>query len=129
MSWSVLDYDDVNSKQFKTFWNLSHKTTMYGNASDLVAFRLMPVEAGLRRALEAQWSFQVIDMGRRLVALQDESHGLITAWKWSFGDGTSSAERHPIHTYAKPGEYVVVLEVEGPSGKDRRAKVWDVCLK
>jgi hypothetical protein len=129
MSWSVLDYDDVNSKQFKAFWNLSHKTTMYGNASDLVAFRLMPVEAGLRRALEAQWSFQVIDMGRRLVAFQDESHGQITAWKWSFGDGTSSAERHPIHAYAKPGEYVVVLEVEGPSGKDRRAKVWDVSLK
>jgi PKD domain len=129
MSWSVLDYDDPNSKRYKGFWNLSHKTTMYGNASDAVAFRLMPLEAKLRRPVEAQWSFQVIDMGRRAVAFQDLSHGKITAWRWDFGDGKSSTERHPIHLYDKPGEYVVVLEVEGPEGKDRRAKVWDVSLK
>ena len=42
LSWSILDYDDENSEKYRGFWNLSHKTTMYGNASDLVAFRLMP---------------------------------------------------------------------------------------
>jgi hypothetical protein len=44
LSWSVLDYDDEKADRFKAFWNLSHKTTMYGNASDLCAFRLMPLE-------------------------------------------------------------------------------------
>jgi hypothetical protein len=128
MSWSVLDYDDANAKTYRGFWNLSHKTTMYGNASDLVAFRLMPVEPSLRRAVEAQWSFQVVDLKRRLVAFEDLSYGDIKSWKWDFGDGKNSTERHPIHAYDKPGEYVVVLEVEGPAGKDRRAKVWDVSL-
>jgi hypothetical protein len=41
MSWAVLDYDDENAERYSAFWNLSHKTTMYGNASDLCAFRLM----------------------------------------------------------------------------------------
>ncbi|MDX1984744.1 MAG: PKD domain-containing protein [Bryobacteraceae bacterium] len=129
MSWSVLDYDGDNNKRYKAFWNLSHKTTMYGNASDLVAFRLMPMEAAMRKPLEADWSFRVVDMDRRLVAFQDESYGEIKSWRWDFGDGASSAERHPVHKYEKPGEYVVVLDVEGPRGKSRRSKVWDVVIR
>jgi hypothetical protein len=129
MSWSILDYDDENNSKYRGFWNLSHKTSMYGNASDLVAFRLMPLESSLRRPVEAEWSFQVLDMSRRLVAFQDQSHGQLTSWRWDFGDGKSSTERHPLHSYEKPGEYVVTLTVEGPQGNDRRTKVWDVVLR
>ena len=129
MSWAVLDYDDDKAERYRAFWNLSHKTTMYGNASDLVAFRLMPIEPALRKAVEADWSFQVVSMERRQVAFEDRSYGEITAWRWDFGDGTKSAERHPAHRFEKAGEYVVTLEVEGPKGKARRTKVWDVVLK
>lgn len=129
MSWSVLDYDDDKAKTYRGFWNLSHKTSMYGNASDLVAFRLMPLESQFRKPVEAEWSFQVVDMNRRLVAFQDLSYGNITSWKWEFGDGAQSTDRHPSHQYSKPGEYIVTLSVEGPAGKARRAKVWDVVLK
>lgn len=128
MSWAILDYDDENSERYSAFWNLSHKTTMYGDASDLVAFRLMPIEKALRRPIEANWSFTVISRDDRLVAFRDRSHGTIESWRWDFGDGTSSTERNPIHRYDKPGEFVVTLHVEGPEGKARRAKVWDVTL-
>lgn len=128
MSWAVLDYDDEKADKYEAFWNLSHKTTMYGNASDLVAFRLKPLEKGLRKPLTADWTFQVIDREERRVAFRDRSAGDITSWRWEFGDGQSSAERHPIHRYEKAGEYVVTLYVEGPQGKARRAKVWDVTL-
>lgn len=129
LSWSVLDYDDEAGSKYRGFWNLSHKTSMYGNASDLVAFRLMPLEAGLRRPVEADWSFQVVDMDRRLVAFHDLTYGPVTTRLWDFGDGKTSAERHPVHAYEKPGEYVVTLSVDGPKGKDRRTKVWDVVLR
>jgi chitodextrinase len=102
---------------------------MYGNASDLVAFKLMPLEPRFRKAIEAQWSFVVVDMSRRLVAFKDLSEGRVTSWKWDFGDGTSSTEQHPIHAYQKAGQYIVTLYVEGPAGASRRAKVWDVTLK
>ncbi len=128
MSWAILDYDDEQSKRYSAFWNLSHKTTMYGDASDLTAFRLMPIEKSLRKPIEADWSFHVISQKDRLVAFRDRSYGDITSWSWKFGDGETSSERHPIHHYKKAGEFVVTLNVEGPKGKSRRAKVWDVTL-
>jgi hypothetical protein len=129
MSWAVLDYDDENATKYRGFWNLSHKTTMYGNASDLVAFRLMPLEPEMQRPTEAEWSFQVLDMQRRLVAFFDLSKGEPTQWKWEFGDGKTSTERNPLHAYEKHGEYIVTLTVEGPAGKGRKTKVWDVVLR
>ncbi|HRW84895.1 MAG TPA: PKD domain-containing protein, partial [Bacteroidales bacterium] len=70
-----------------------------------------------------------IDMDRRLVAFKDESVGEISSWKWEFGDGTTSDEQHPVHTYQRSGRYIVTLNIEGPEGKSRRAKVWDVAIK
>lgn len=37
----------------------------------------------------------------------------ITTYEWDFGDGTSSSEPHPRHTYARPGTYIVRLTVNG----------------
>jgi hypothetical protein len=129
LSWAVLDYDDVDAPGKDGFWNLSRKHTMYGDASELALFRLMPLEPPFKKPLEAQWSFEVIDMDRRLVAFKDLSEGEITSWQWDFGDGTVSTEQHPLHQYEEAGQYVVVLYIEGPEGTARRAKVWDVALK
>lgn len=130
LCWAVIDYDDVNSLDKNSgFWNLSRKHTMYGNASELCAFKLMPLEPRFHRPVEARWSFQVVDMDRRLVAFKDLSWGRITSWKWDFGDGQTSEEQHPMHTYKEAGMYVVTLWVEGPEGRDRRSKVWDVSVK
>jgi len=130
LSWSVLEYDGAHDTgRYKAFWNLSHKTTMLGNATDLCAFRLMPVEDGLRKPVGAEWSFTIVDLKRRVVAFRDESYGNITSWTWDFGDGTVSREQHPIHTYENPGlNYVVVLTVAGPDGTARMSKVWDVAM-
>jgi PKD domain len=129
LAWAIIDYDDVKGRGNNGFWNLSPKHTMYGNASELCAFKLMPLEAQFLKPIEAQWSFKVVDMDRRLVAFKDLSVGQITSWQWDFGDGATSTEQYPEHAYAKPGDYVVVLDVTGPAGKSRRAKIWDVQLK
>ena len=42
------------------------------------------------------------------VQFTDESYGLIGNWLWDFGDGTTSTERNPVHTY-KIGTYNPVL--------------------
>lgn len=129
LCWAVIDYDDVDSRGNNGFWNLSRHHRMYGNASLLCAFQLMPLEKQFFKPIEARWSFQIIDVERRLVAFKDLSYGNITSWKWDFDDGTTSTEQHPIHKYEKPGEFVVVLDIEGPEGKSRRSKVWDVKIK
>jgi hypothetical protein len=127
VSWAILDYDDP-ATQKHAFWNLSRQHTMFGKADELVMFKLMPIEPQFRK-FEADWSFQILDMGRRLVAFRDETSGKVTSWKWSFGDGTMSTERNPTHAYERGGDYIVTLDVEGPEGKSRREKIWDVAVK
>ena len=126
LSWIVMDYD---GKTPRGFWMLSPKRMALGNASGLCAFRLMPLDPSIAPKLAAQWTWSVVDMDRRLVAFKDLSVGAITAWKWDFGDGTNSPEQHPQHVYAKPGNYVIILDVTGPDGTARRSKIWDVQLK
>lgn len=125
----IIDYDDVAKRERSGFWNLTKTPTAFGDASALPAFKLMPLEPALSKALEAQWSFKVIDMDGKLVAFKDETRGEAKSWRWDFGDGTSSTEQNPTHAYRTAGNFVVVLDVEGPAGKSRRSKVWDIQLR
>jgi len=130
LSFAVIDYDSVTNALNNGFWNLSRKHTMYGNASQLCAFKLMPLEPKFQKPIEAQWSWKVVDMDRRLVAFKDLSVGKVTSWKWDFGDGETSTDQNPIHAYKQArNASVVILDIEGPAGKSRRSKVWDVQLK
>jgi hypothetical protein len=38
------------------------------------------------------------------------------AWRWDFGDGATSTERGPTHTFAQPGRYAVSLTVTAADG-------------
>lgn len=44
------------------------------------------------------------------------------AWHWEFGDGESSDEPNPVHTYLVPGAYDVRLTVTGSGGQVARQK-------
>jgi hypothetical protein len=129
LCWAVIDFDDVNAEKNNGFWSISKQHKFFGDAQYLQAFKLMPLEPGLQKKIEANWSFNILDYNRRLVAFTDKSYGNITSWKWDFGDNTASSEQHPIHTYQKGGQYIVTLYIEGPDGQSKRAKVWDVTLK
>ena len=39
-----------------------------------------------------------------------------TSWLWDFGDGATSTDQHPIHTYNTPGRYTVTLSTSNQSG-------------
>ncbi len=51
-----------------------------------------------------------------MVGFTDLSSGQVTDWLWQFGDGASSLEQAPVHTYTDPGIYSVSLTVTGPTG-------------
>lgn len=42
---------------------------------------------------------------------KSESNSDILSWEWRFGDGHSSTEQNPSHTYQVPGRYSVSLKV------------------
>jgi hypothetical protein len=129
LTWAVIDYDNVNDESKKGFWNLSKNHKMYGNPSLGTVFTLMPLEEKYEKTFAAQWSFSVTDSAKREVRFKDESRGTITSWHWDFGDGASSTEQNPVHQYTESGKYIVILDIEGPKGKSRMSKVWDVAVK
>jgi PKD repeat protein len=49
------------------------------------------------------------------VHFSDTSSGGPTSWTWSFGDGATSHEASPSHTYAETGTYTVRLTVSNGS--------------
>ena len=127
LSWAYIDYDEGRGNN--GFWNLSLEHTMFGNADYLLPFKLMPLEDRFKKDIEAAWSFKILDQERRVVAFQDESTGEITSWNWDFGDGKTSIEQHPVHSYENPGKYIVVLRIEGAKGKSQLSKIWEVVIK
>jgi microbial collagenase len=40
----------------------------------------------------------------------------IAEWRWIFGDGESSTDRNPTHTYPSAGDYPVTLTVTDDGG-------------
>jgi len=52
------------------------------------------------------------------VTFTDQSTGDITAWLWDLGDGSTSTDQNPSHTYDVAGTYTVTLEVFGTGGSD-----------
>lgn len=130
LSWAIIDYDDEGSAKNNGFWNLSRSHTMYGKASELVAFRLMPLEESLVPDLEARWTCEILDRAIRRVAFRDRSAGDgIESWSWDFGDGDISAEQNPTHNYANAGHYVVTLTIQKGGEVSRFSRVWDVSFK
>ena len=43
----------------------------------------------------------------------------INTWLWDFGDGSTSAEQNPFHSFATPGDHTITLTVSSnASGPD-----------
>jgi PKD repeat protein/outer membrane protein assembly factor BamB len=64
------------------------------------------------------------------VQLTDRSSGMPLQWLWDFGDGTTSSEQNPSHTYTTPGRYLPRLMVYNSGGSDSSASfVWIRSMK
>jgi PKD repeat protein len=53
-----------------------------------------------------------------VVTFQDLSQGSPSSWAWDFGDGTTSTEQNPTHTYPFEGSYDVRLTATNQYGSD-----------
>ena len=50
-----------------------------------------------------------------------DSDGIIAAYRWEFGDGTTAAGKTQTHTYDLPGAYTVVLTITNNDGEEALA--------
>ncbi|QSZ68425.1 PKD domain-containing protein [Methanofollis aquaemaris] len=56
------------------------------------------------------------------VRFTDLSTGSPTSWSWDFGDGETSTEQHPAHTYDTPGTCTVTLTARNSAGSDTTSR-------
>ena len=69
--------------------------------------------------LDADFVFSSLVVGvDEPVEFEDRSDGPITGWRWTFGDGTSSATPDATKSWDSPGIYTVQLTVTGEQGAD-----------
>jgi len=52
------------------------------------------------------------------VRFHDNTAGNPVEWFWQFGDGTTSTEKDPVHTYTRNGSYTTTLTVSNSFGTD-----------
>jgi PKD repeat protein len=52
----------------------------------------------------------------QFTASVEEEEGGPFSFKWEFGDGQTSTEQNPVHTYEKVGEYTATLTVTDQKG-------------
>jgi len=57
------------------------------------------------------------------VSFTDMSEGDVSTYAWSFGDGGTSSEKSPTHTYNAGGDYIVMLKVSGGGCSDAAIKI------
>ena len=50
------------------------------------------------------------------IQFTDQTTNLPTSWLWSFGDGQTSTQQNPLHTYATAGSYNVSLSATNSNG-------------
>ncbi|MBI3233402.1 MAG: peptidylprolyl isomerase [Bacteroidetes bacterium] len=50
------------------------------------------------------------------------SKGKIEGWAWDFGDGSSSTDQNPTHTYTAVGNYSITLIVKSGDNTDTKTK-------
>jgi PKD repeat protein len=52
------------------------------------------------------------------LSFQDLSTGIPTSWLWDFGDGATSTEQNPTHSYVQEGNYRVIMTASNSAGND-----------
>jgi PKD repeat protein len=67
----------------------------------------------------------VVETGQEAIFTSDalDLLGQDLAYHWDFGDGTTSSESEPFHTYMEAGRYPVTLTAAGPDGATSAASV------
>jgi len=81
---------------------------------------LVPIDVTLSVIAPVTAAIEAPDFvcGTLPIQFTDASTNLPTSWNWDFGDGTTSTEQNPVHTYAESGTYTITLEACNTLGCD-----------
>jgi len=81
-------------------------TDANGNSQTMKIERAVKLNQRIAAGILAE---PTVGFGPLTVQFENRTIGNAETFLWDFGDGTTSAEKNPVHTYAQPGIYSVSL--------------------
>jgi len=118
-SGSLIVTEDENNHPVGLLFAGSDTTTL-ANRIDLVLARFgVSVDDGSSEGNippTADFSFTTSDLTAAFTDQSTDSDGTIDSRGWDFGDGSTSTQQNPSHTYAADGTYTVTLTVTDNGG-------------
>jgi YVTN family beta-propeller protein len=112
-------YTYNNTGQYAVTLTVSNTDASYS----LTKYRHISVGNSLEVPVPAFSAFPTSGKAPLNVSFTDMSTGSPTSWKWNFGDGTTSTEKNPTHTYSNAGKYTVSLTAINAGGSSSGNKV------
>ncbi|MEO6760665.1 MAG: PKD domain-containing protein [Saprospiraceae bacterium] len=101
----------------------------YGNPPNFPNYRLGALDGspcdtlGIDNHPLADFRPDPADTSGLTLQFWDVSSYAPTNWHWDFGDGTTSQDTSPVHTFAAPGFYTVCQTVSNAYGSDTHCKI------
>jgi PKD repeat protein len=84
-------------------------------SSDTEPHRVNPAVPN-NRPPESDYNWHCEGLTCAFTDASEDDDGTVEAWFWEFGDGSTSRDQNPTHTFPAPGEYVVRLTVTDDDG-------------
>ncbi|RKD13870.1 hypothetical protein BCY91_09960 [Pelobium manganitolerans] len=124
----------VNNKQLYQFNYPANKTFASAGTKTVKVIASLPVNANVCSTTDTEvisYALEVMDLpvpefdvpteicagnGAQFTFVNNNIGGNIAKWYWDFGDGTTSTDKNPLHTYAGAGTYKVKLSLISRSG-------------
>ena len=104
-------------------YNVTLDAVSFGQRDEVTKTNFITVETPTTPAPTAAFSATPTSGGKPLtVQFTDQSTGSITGYSWDFGDGGSSTQQNPSHTYNSEGTFTVSLTVTGSGGSDTKTE-------
>jgi len=77
-------------------------------------------------SVPASSAFQYLTSGLTIAGTDISTGSNLSGWNWTFGDGQSSGEQNPVHTFSAAGTYDVCLTVQNGCGTSQSCQPVEV---
>jgi photosystem II stability/assembly factor-like uncharacterized protein len=116
MSWSVLDIGSQGFGYFSAITAVPGGDAWTAGYQGYMEHFTGPPPGPVNQPPAASFDFDATGLTVVFTDTSSDPDGTVVGWSWDFGDGTSSTERHPTHTFDGADTYIVRLTVTDDDG-------------
>ncbi|MCZ7614021.1 MAG: PKD domain-containing protein [Ignavibacteriaceae bacterium] len=115
-SWSVIQIDSDGFGIFSSITAVPGGDAWIVGAQGYIEHFTGPPPPPVNQPPVASFEFNTNGLTVDFTDTSTDPDGFIVSWEWNFGDGTSSTQQNPTHTFNIANTYIVTLTVTDDDG-------------